>query len=167
MSVLEAAGSGAAGVLSYLSLSKRSGMTGYRSGAIVGDPEAIATLVSLRTSTGTAPPEFTQAAAAAAWADDGHVAERRAVFAAKRAVLRRAFERLGLEVVSSRAGLYLWVRVDDDVETAARLLGEGVVVSPGRTFGPGGEGHIRLALVPALDECDEAGEAVIRCLSER
>lgn len=167
VSVLEVAGHGARGVLSYLSLSKRSGMTGYRSGAIVGDPDALSALVSLRTSTGTAPPEFTQAAAIAAWSDDGHVAERRAVFAAKRAMLRRAFDRLGLEVASSRAGLYLWVRVGDDVGVTARLLEEGVVVSPGRTFGPGGEGYIRLALVPALDDCGEAAEAVIRCLGER
>jgi succinyldiaminopimelate transaminase len=164
-SVLEVAGPGALGVLSYLSLSKRSGMTGYRSGAIVGDAEAIAALVSLRTSTGTAPPEFTQAAAMAAWSDDVHVAERRNIFAQKRGVLRAAFEKLGLEVVGSRAGIYLWVGVEDDLTVTERLLDHGIVVSPGRAFGPGGEGFIRLALVPALGECDEAAEAVVTCLS--
>ncbi len=164
VSVLEVAGPGSEGVLSYLSLSKRSGMTGYRSAAIVGDPAAIEAIYRLRTSTGTAPPEFTQAAAIAAWQDDEHVRRRREVFSAKRSVLRAAFERLGLEVVGSRAGLYLWIRVGDDVATTERLLESGVVVSPGRVFGPGGEGHIRLALVPTLDECDEAAEVVIRCL---
>lgn len=164
VSVLEVAGPGATGVLSYLSLSKRSGMTGYRSGAIVGDAAAIAALFALRTSTGTAPPEFTQAAAIAAWNDDAHAAERRALFSVKRSVLRQGFERLGLEVVASRAGLYLWVAVGDDVEVTARLLEAGVVVSPGRVFGPGGEGFIRLALVPTVEECDEAVEAVVRCL---
>jgi acetylornithine aminotransferase len=165
VSVLEVAGSQMSGVLSFLSLSKRSGMTGYRSGAIVGDPEAIAAIFSLRTSTGTAPPEFTQAAAIAAWSDDEHVVERRRIFAAKRAVLRAAFERLGIPVVGSEAGLYLWVEVDDDVAVTSRLLDAGVVVSPGRAFGPGGEGHLRLALVPTLEECDRAAEAVISCLS--
>ena len=53
MSALQVAGEGSPGVLSYLSLSKRSGMTGYRSGAIVGDPEAITALKALRATTGT------------------------------------------------------------------------------------------------------------------
>lgn len=166
-SILEVAGPGTPGVLSFLSLSKRSGMTGYRSAAIVGDPEAVALVASLRTSTGTAPPEFTQAAAVVAWSDDQHAAERREIFQSKRKVLRAAFEAAGLEVVASRAGLYLWVRVGDDIEATSRLLDEGVVVSPGRAFGSGGEGYIRLALVPSLEECAAAAEAVIRCLRPR
>ena len=153
------------GVLSFLSLSKRSGMTGYRSGAVVGDAGAIAALTGLRTATGTASPEFTQAAAVAAWSDDDHVAERRAIFAAKRRILRKAFDELGVEVVGSTAGLYLWVRVDDDLSVTQRLLGSGIVVSPGRAFGPGGEEYIRLAMVPTLDECEEAAKAVMECLS--
>ena len=111
-------------------------MTGYRSGVIVGDPDAIATLRSLRTSTGTAPAEFVQAAAVAAWSDDAHAAQRREIFSDKRAVLRAAFEAMGYEVVGSRAGIYLWVRVGDDVAITKRLLESGVVVSPGRSFGP-------------------------------
>ncbi|MDH3248238.1 MAG: aminotransferase class I/II-fold pyridoxal phosphate-dependent enzyme [Acidimicrobiia bacterium] len=165
VSVLEFAGPGSPGVLSFLSLSKRSGMTGYRSGAVVGDATAIARLTSLRTATGTASPEFVQAAAIAAWSDDDHARERREVFAAKRSVLREAFEIAGLGVVGSQAGLYLWLRVGDDVGATARLLDDHVVVSPGRAFGPGGEGYIRLALVPTLDECAEAAEAVVRCLT--
>ncbi len=164
VSALEVAGPGSQGVLTYLSLSKRSGMTGYRSAAIVGDAEAISAVYRLRTSTGTAPPEFTQAAAIAAWNDDRHVAERRKIFAAKRAILRPVFDRLGLDVVGSVAGLYLWVAVGDDVTVTERLLEAGVVVSPGRVFGPGGEGYIRLALVPTLEECDEAAEVVMECL---
>ncbi len=164
-SVLEFAGEGSRGVLSFLSLSKRSGMTGYRSGAVVGDPAAIARLAALRVATGTASAEFVQAAAIAAWSDDEHAAVRRAVFSDKRRVLKGAFEAAGLDVVGSEAGLYIWMRVDDDVAATATLLDHGVVVSPGRAFGAGGEGYIRLALVPTLDECAEAAEAVVRCLT--
>ena len=163
--ILEVAGPGAPGAIAYLSCSKRSGMTGYRSGAMVGDPEAIEGLRRLRTSVGVASPEFVQEAAAAAWADDEHAAARRVVFSAKRRVLRDGFEAAGLEVAGSEAGLYLWVAVDDDVEATKRLLTEGVVVSPGRAFGPGGEGYIRLALVPTVDECAQAVEVVTACLS--
>jgi succinyldiaminopimelate transaminase len=164
-SILQITGSKAEGVLAFMSLSKRSGMTGYRSGAIVGDAEAIAALKKLRTATGTASPEFVQAAAVAAWSDDKHATERRQVFAAKRAVLRTAFDRVGMEVVASKAGLYLWVRVDDDLAITDRLLAGGVVVSPGRFFGPGGEGYLRLALVPTLAECEQAVEVLVSCLS--
>ncbi len=165
MSALQVAGEGSPGVLSYLSLSKRSGMTGYRSGAIVGDPEAIAALKALRSTTGTASPEFVQGAAIAAWSDDAHAAERRAIFSEKRRILKRAFDDLGYETVGSHAGLYLWIRVDDDMAFTDRLLEEGIVVSPGRFFGPGGEGFIRLALVPTVEECAVAADTLRTLLS--
>lgn len=166
-SVLEVADEELTGTLSYLSLSKRSGMTGYRAAAIVGDAEAIGVLKNLRSATGTASPEFIQAAAIAGWSDDDHVPPRRQVFAAKRGVLRGVFERHGYPTVASDAGLYLWVEVDDDEAVAADLLEHHIVVSPGRVFGPGGEGHIRLALVPTLDECNEAVEVLDECLTNR
>ena len=164
-SALQLAGTGFTGVVSYLSLSKRSGMTGYRSGAMVGDAQAIAAFRELRSSVGVASQEFVQAAAVAAWSDDAHAAERRAIFAAKRAVLRRPFDELGYEVVGSRAGIYLWVAVGDDLAVTGRLLEGGVVVSPGRIFGAGGEGFIRLALVPTLEETEHAAEVLRSCLS--
>lgn len=163
-SILQIAGPGSAGCLSFLSLSKRSGMTGYRSGAIVGDPDAIKVIKSLRTATGTASPEFIQSAAVAAWSDDEHVAERRDIFRQKRAILAKAFDSLGFQVSGSVAGIYLWVAVDDDVAVSERLLRDGILVTPGRGFGPGGEGYIRLALVPTLDQCEEAAEALAACL---
>jgi len=159
-SLLQVAGEGSRGALVYLSLSKRSGMTGYRSGAIVGDPDAIAALRSLRSTTGTASPEFTQRAAVVAWSDDAHAADRRDIFVQKRATLRKAFEATGNRVVASDAGLYLWVEVEDDVAATDLLLDHGIVVSPGRSFGPGGEGYLRLALVPGLEECDAAARAL-------
>lgn len=164
-SALEVAGPGAPGLLSFFSCSKRSGMTGYRSGVIVGDAEALAAVADMRSSVGVASPEHTQAAAAAAWADDAHVAERRDIFNAKRAALREPLAAAGIDVVGSEAGIYLWVKVDDDQLAAKKLLESGVVVSPGRAFGPGGEGFLRLALVPSVEECAAAAEVVIGCLT--
>jgi LL-diaminopimelate aminotransferase len=158
-SVLEVAGTGSAGVLSYLSLSKRSGMTGYRSGAIVGDAVAVERLYRLRTSTGTASAEFIQAGAAVAWSDDAHVGARRRAFSAKRAILRSVFEQRGLRVWAE-AGLYLWIEVGDDLAITERLAEAGVVVTPGRIFGSRGAGHIRLALVPPVEDCAAAAEVV-------
>lgn len=158
-SLLEVAGDDAAGAIAVLSLSKRSGMTGYRSGAIVGDAALVARLRMLREDTGTASPDFVQAAAQAAWSDDAHVAERRAIFAAKRAAVLTGLEQLGLRWSGSQATFYVWVAApDDDLAYATSLLDAGLVVTPGRAFGAGGEGWIRLALVPDVDGCREAME---------
>ncbi len=146
--------------LAFCSLSKRSGMTGYRSAMMAGDPELIAALKKMRPSIGAASPSFIQDAATAAWADDEHVAERRRVFGEKRALFVNFFERSGLDFQHTDASFYLWVAVPggDDEAYAVRLLEQGIVVAPGRAFGPGGEGYVRIALVPGLEECRRAIE---------
>jgi succinyldiaminopimelate transaminase len=146
------------GVLSVGSLSKRSGMTGYRSGYIAGDANVIATLKRARPNFGVASQNFVQAAATAAWSDDAHVAERRAIFGAKRDRLAAFLTGHGYDVSGSQGAIYLWVKVPSrDPETFfARLLEHGIVVSPGESFGAGGEGYFRLALVPSLAEIEQA-----------
>jgi aspartate/methionine/tyrosine aminotransferase len=158
---------GKKGCLAVHSLSKRSGMTGYRSGFVAGDPELIATYRRFRASMGTAPQEFVQAAATVAWTDTGHVEQRLQVFAEKRRILLAMCQERGLKVHGSTAGLYLWVEVpqrDSDVDYAARLREAGILVAPGSFFGPvreggGQERFVRLALVPTADECRAAAAA--------
>ena len=98
---------------------------------------------------------FVQDAASAAWGDDAHVEKRRLIFGEKRALFTAFFERVGLEYLPTEASLYLWVAVPggDDEAYALRLMEEGIIVAPGRVFGPGGEGYVRIALVPGLEEC--------------
>ena len=57
-------------VLVFHTLSKRSSMTGYRSGFVAGDPEMIAAMRALRPSAGVTPQEFVQRASVAAWNDE-------------------------------------------------------------------------------------------------
>lgn len=150
---------GKKGCLAVHSLSKRSGMTGYRSGFVAGDPELIARYGTFRASMGTAPQEFVQAAATAAWSDAVHVAERVAVFAAKRRVLLDLCKARGLRVHGSAAGLYLWLEVPagtDGLAYAQRCREVGIVVAPGSFFGKGQERFVRLALVPTVEECQAA-----------
>jgi succinyldiaminopimelate transaminase len=146
--------------LAFCSLSKRSGMTGYRSAMMAGDPELIAALKKLRPSIGVATQVFVQDAAIAAWSDDEHVEERRRIFGEKRKLFLKFFKRVKLDFVPTAASIYLWVAVPggDDEAYALRLLEEGIVVAPGRSFGPGGEGYVRIALVPGLEECRRAIE---------
>lgn len=143
------------------SLSKRSGMTGYRSGFIAGDPALIAALREGRANFGVASQGFVQAAAVAAWSDDAHVEERRKVFAAKRAVLLAHLRKLGLQV-GGEGAFYLWVHVPPGFTSesyAAKLAAAGILVVAGNSFGPSGEGFIRLAMVPTLADCKAATEA--------
>jgi len=147
------------GVLSFGSLSKRSGMTGYRSGYVAGDASAIAALKRARPNFGVASQNFVQAAATVAWSDDTHVAERRAIFRAKRDRLATFLVERGFSVSGSQGAIYLWVKVpveSDRDSFFARLLEHGIVVSPGESFGAGGEGYFRLALVPSLQEIERA-----------
>jgi succinyldiaminopimelate transaminase len=142
-------------ILAFCSLSKRSGMTGYRSAMMAGDPELIAALSKLRPSIGVATQSFVQDAATAAWDDDAHVEERRRIFGGKRDLFTAFFERAGLQYLPTEASFYLWVAVPDgdDEAYALRLMEEGVIVAPGRAFGAGGEGYVRIALVPGLEDC--------------
>jgi len=140
------------------SCSKRSGMTGYRSGFVAGDPDLVAILKRLRSHPGVASPDFVSAAATAAWDDDAHAAARRAIFRQKRDRFAAFFREHGLEVHGSEATLYLWVKVPPGLDSAGyalRLLEAGIVVAPGTAFGAG-EGYLRVALVPTLDECQAA-----------
>ncbi len=150
---------GTKGCLAVHSLSKRSGMTGYRSGFVAGDPELIATYRKFRASMGTAPQEFVQAAATLAWTDEGHVRDRVAVFGAKRRVMLDLCRERGLPVHGSQSGLYLWVEVPagtDGVAYAQRCREVGILVAPGAFFGKGQERYVRLALVPTVEQCREA-----------
>ncbi|HEV8045011.1 MAG TPA: aminotransferase class I/II-fold pyridoxal phosphate-dependent enzyme, partial [Rubrobacter sp.] len=81
--------------LAFVSLSKRSGMTGYRSAMMAGDLELVAALKKLRPSVGVATQSFVQDAATAAWGDDAHVEERRRIFGEKRALFTGFFDRVG------------------------------------------------------------------------
>jgi acetylornithine aminotransferase len=151
----------------FQTLSKRSSMTGYRSGFVAGPPEVVAALRQYRPSAGTAPQEFVQRASVVAWSDEDHVERTREVYRRKREVLLRALESKGIRVAGSQATMYLWLEVpagESSEELAERLLEYGLIVSPGTFFGPSGEGYWRLALVPTEAECARAAEILERVL---
>jgi succinyldiaminopimelate transaminase len=147
------------GVAVFNTLSKRSSMTGYRSGFVAGDPSIVAALKAFRPSVGTAPQEFVQRASVVAWSDEEHVAAARERYGRKRRLFLDLFERTGIRVAGAAATMYVWIAVPDGETSegfAERLLEHGVVVAPGSYLGPSGEGYARLALVPTEAECERA-----------
>jgi acetylornithine aminotransferase len=152
------------GVVAVFSLSKRSGMTGYRTGVVAGDPSVMKQLRDLRANPGLAPQDFVNAAATAAWNEDAHAEERRSIFAAKRAVLVDFLRAQNFQIIASEASFYLWVRAPeghDGQSYAERLLSAGIVVNPGAAFAvtDAGNAYFRLALVPSVAECQAACRA--------
>jgi succinyldiaminopimelate transaminase len=164
-SALEARGRGNVAV--FNTLSKRSSMTGYRSGFVAADAELIAALKQFRPTVGTAPQEFVQRASVVAWGDERHVEKTRGRYRRKRELLLDVLERKGIRSAGGPATMYLWLEVPGDEtaeELASRLLEDGLIVSPGSFFGPAGEGYWRLALVPTEDECRRAATILERSL---
>ena len=82
----------------FNTLSKRSSMTGYRSGFVAGDAALVDALKAFRPTVGTAPQEFVQRASIVAWSDETHVERARASYRAKRDVIVSALTRRGLRV---------------------------------------------------------------------
>ncbi len=151
----------------FNTLSKRSSMTGYRSGFVAGDPELIAALRAFRPTVGTAPQEFVQRASIVAWDDESHVERVRETYRRKREVFLELFGRKRVRVAGSRATFYLWLEVPGGESSeifAARLLERGVLLAPGSYFGPSGEGYVRLSLVPSLADCERAARILEKFL---
>jgi acetylornithine aminotransferase len=147
------------GVVVFNTLSKRSSMTGFRSGFVAGDPELVAALRRFRPNVGTAPQEFVQRASVVAWSDEAHVERARAAYGRKRALVLDLFARTGARDAGGPATMYLWVAApagETAEEHATRLLSHGIVVAPGSFLGPSGEGYVRYALVPTEEECARA-----------
>jgi succinyldiaminopimelate transaminase len=140
------------GVLAVHSLSKRSNLAGYRAGFVAGDPALVAELLAVRKHAGMIVPAPVQAAMVAALSDDAHVADQRALYRARRDVLRAALLGAGFVIDASEAGLYLWARRDEDCwSTVDWLADRGILAAPGDFYGPAGRPYVRLALT-ATDE---------------
>jgi aspartate/methionine/tyrosine aminotransferase len=148
-------------VVAFNTLSKRSSMTGFRSGFVAGDPELVGALRRFRPNVGTAPQEFVQRASVVAWSDETHVQRARDAYRRKRDVLLGVLRAKGLRDAGGSTTMYLWIAVPDGETSeghAARLLESGVLVTPGSYLGPSGEGYVRYALVATEDECARAAD---------
>jgi acetylornithine aminotransferase len=145
-------------VLALHTLSKRSAMTGFRSGFMCGDERLIDALRRFRPNVGVATPDFVQSAAIAAWSDDAHPVVQRSRYAIKRRLFLEYFAKRGWKIEGSEASFYLWLKAPggDDVAFVEAMLRVGLVALPGSYLGAGGEGFVRFALVPTPDDCREA-----------
>ncbi|GAB3590724.1 succinyldiaminopimelate transaminase [Angustibacter peucedani] len=158
----EVCGGSHEGLLSVYSLSKQSNLAGYRAAFVAGDPALVGRLLEVRKHAGMIVPWPVQRAMLAALDDDAHVAEQKARYAARRAVLAPALRAAGFRVDHSEAGLYLWATADQPaMQTVDRLAAGGLLVAPGTFYGAAGARHVRVALT-ASDERVGAAAARLR-----
>ncbi|MEJ1967569.1 MAG: aminotransferase class I/II-fold pyridoxal phosphate-dependent enzyme [Rhizomicrobium sp.] len=172
VSALPARGAPYERLLTFHSLSKRSGLPGLRSGIVAGDATLIERFRQLRNYAGPQVALPIIAASAAAWRDEVHVEANRAAYRDKFDLAQRM---LGNRLRVPEGGFFLWLEVGDGEAVALRLWREaGVRTLPGAYMGREviagnprsnpGFSYIRVALVNDLSTIGAALERTIEVL---
>lgn len=150
------------GLLAVHSTSKTSNMASYRSGYVAGDPDIIASLTELRRHSGMMMPHIIQLATLAAVNDDNHIRVQREIYANRRTMLKDSLERIGFRCEHSQAGLYLWVTRDTDcMEEVNFFAHHGIIVAPGKFYGPQGNNHIRVGLTASNEHIAQVAHRLL------
>ena len=159
-SFLETPGAKEVGV-EVFSLSKGWNMTGWRTAAIVGNADAVATYWKLKTNIDSGQFEAIQLATVRAL-DDGPPPEMPAIYQRRRDLVCDALREIGVDVTPPQGTIYVWAPVPDGHTSASYcelvLEESGVVVSPGSSYGPNGEGFFRISLTIDDSRLSEAVE---------
>ncbi|MEW5838245.1 MAG: succinyldiaminopimelate transaminase [Pseudomonadota bacterium] len=151
----------------FHSLSKRSNLPGLRSGFVAGDAAILKGYHLYRTYHGCTLPPPTQIASAAAWGDETHVVQNRALYLEKFSEVLAILDG-ALEASLPDGAFYLWAKTPtSDTEFARRLYAEqNITVLPGSYLSREvdginpGAGYVRMALVAELDECLDAAQRI-------
>jgi LL-diaminopimelate aminotransferase len=150
VSFLQAEGSKEVGV-EFHSLSKSYNMTGWRIGMLVGNPDMVNALKTVKSNVDSGIPQAIQLAAIEALrGPQDCIREHNIVYQRRRDLVVDMLNSIGLPAGAPKASLYVWAKVPQgysSAEFATDLLEQvGVVVTPGPGYGKGGEGYVRLSL---------------------
>jgi LL-diaminopimelate aminotransferase len=151
------------------SLSKGWNMTGWRVGWVAGNADVVEQFRRLKTNLDSGMFDALQLAGVAALTEArGFPAEMSEIYRRRRDLMIDALAGIGLPADPPQATPYIWVRVPDGhtSETFTELVLEeaGVVVSPGPSFGPSGEGYVRISLTVADERLEEAASRIATSL---
>ena len=149
--------------IEVFSLSKGYNMTGWRIGAVVGNPEAISTYWRLKTNVDSGLFEAIQVAGVTALREcHGRVEEMNSIYTRRRDLVVETLAAIGVEVERPRGTIYVWAPVPEgetSVSFAEKVLDEAsVVISPGSMYGESGEGWFRISLTTPDERLEEALE---------
>jgi len=153
-SILQADGAKDCAVELY-SMTKAFSMAGWRMAYLVGKPEVVQALAKLKSYLDYGAFQPIQIAATVTLNEDpGHPQRAQAIYQSRRDALCDGLARIGWEVEPPRGTMFVWAPIPEpyrdlgSVEFASMLVREAkVATSPGIGFGPGGDGHVRFALI--------------------
>lgn len=150
----------------FFSLSKSFNVTGARIGFLVGREDVVSAFAKLRSQIdfGMFFP-IQKAAIACLNGPRDEVEAQRLKYQDRRDALCDGLEDLGWERPNAHGSMFVWAKLPggrtDSMAFCEELMEKaGVVVTPGASFGPSGEGHVRMALVLPLDQIALAVEAI-------
>ncbi len=146
--------------IEFNSWSKIYNMTGWRIGMVVGNAQMIDALARVKSNIDSGIPQAVQRMAIeAVYGPQDCIDEHNAIYQRRRDRMVTVLRRIGLEVDTPKASLYVWAKLPAGVtsaEYAARLIEDtSVVVTPGRGYGVNGEGYIRLSVTTPDDRLEE------------
>ena len=152
------------------SLSKGWNMTGWRTAAIVGNAEAVQAYWKLKTNIDSGMFEAVQMAAIAAFEKASEFPREMSLkYERRRDNVVAALREIGVDVTPPRGTIYIWAPVPEGYTSASyceHVLEEAaVVVSPGSSYGPSGEGFFRISLTVPDERLAEAVERLRTSLS--
>jgi LL-diaminopimelate aminotransferase len=167
-SFLEAEGAKEVGV-EIFSLSKGWNMTGWRVGWVAGNSEVVESYRRLKTNLDSGMFDALQLAGVAALTTARDFpAEMSEIYRRRRDLMLESLAAIGLPGSPPKATPYIWVRVPDGYTstsfTELVLEEAAVVVSPGPSFGPSGEGYVRLSLTVPDARLEEAARRIASSL---
>jgi alanine-synthesizing transaminase len=153
-SILQADGAKECAVELY-SMTKAFSMAGWRMAYLVGKPEVVQALAKLKSYLDYGAFQPIQIAATVTLNEDpDHPEQALAIYQSRRDALCDGLARIGWEVEPPRGTMFVWAPIPEpyrelgSVEFASMLVREAkVATSPGIGFGPGGDGHVRFALI--------------------
>ena len=150
----------------FFSLSKSFNVTGARIGFLVGREDVVSAFAKLRSQIdfGMFFP-IQKAAIACLNGPRDEVEAQRLKYQERRDALCDGLEGLGWERPNAHGSMFVWAKLPggrtDSMAFCEELMEKaGVVVTPGASFGPSGEGHVRMALVLSPDQIALAVEAI-------
>ena len=150
----------------FFSLSKSFNVTGARIGFLVGREDVVSAFAKLRSQIdfGMFFP-IQKAAIACLNGPRNEVEAQRLKYQERRDALCDGLEGLGWERPNAHGSMFVWAKLPggrtDSMAFSEELMEKaGVVVTPGASFGPSGEGHVRMALVLPPDQIALAVEAI-------
>ena len=150
----------------FFSLSKSFNVTGARIGFLVGREDVVSAFAKLRGQIdfGMFFP-IQKAAIACLNGPRDEVEAQRLKYQERRDALCDGLEGLGWERPNAHGSMFVWAKLPGGRTDSMAFCGElmekaGVVVTPGASFGPSGEGHVRMALVLPPDQIALAVEAI-------